>query len=220
MLEVLLLGALMGILGQGARSIIGLKGMVDDAKALNLSPTDLFEAARLITSFLIGFLVGLAAALVYIKNYGAAEPSWHTLLGFVAAGYAGTDFLEGFIAQYLPQRAPNSPVQKLAATPATYIAQANGPAYPYSRAETFVLKAFTTLGKPNIKDADVLADPPIAYKSLGDFFGLLDAVNKEIPDESHRLPLGVVIEWQKSGKKVADVVASVQNGPTNVSAYA
>ena len=49
-------------------------------------------------------------------------PSWvnsdHlTLLGFAAAGYAGTDFLEGFISQYLPQGARGSIVQTLTADP-------------------------------------------------------------------------------------------------------
>jgi putative chitinase len=70
MLEVLILGALMGILGQGARAVVGLKGKADDAKALDLSPNDLFEAGRLVTSFLIGFLVAVATALACIKSYG------------------------------------------------------------------------------------------------------------------------------------------------------
>ena len=47
MLEILIIGALMGVLGQGARAVVGLKGMADDAKALDLSPNDLFQAARL-----------------------------------------------------------------------------------------------------------------------------------------------------------------------------
>jgi len=118
LLEVLILGALMGILGQGARAVVGLKGMSDNAKALDLSPNDLFEAARLVTSFLIGFLVGLAAAIVYIKNFGVVEPDWQALVGFAASGYLGTDFLEGFISQYLPIGSSNSTVQKLVAAQA------------------------------------------------------------------------------------------------------
>lgn len=116
LLEILIIGALMGMLGQGARAVVGLKGMSDDAKALDLSPNDLFEAARLITSFLIGALVGLAAALEYlIQNGGGSLPDPHTLLTWVGFGYIGVDFLEGFIAQYLPQGAPGSTTQKLAA---------------------------------------------------------------------------------------------------------
>jgi hypothetical protein len=102
-LIILVLGALMGILGQGSRAVVGLKGMSDDAKALNKSPDDLFEASRLLTSLFIGLLVGLAAALIYIiKNGTGAEVTPEVLIGFAASGYVGVDFLEGFIAQYLP----------------------------------------------------------------------------------------------------------------------
>lgn len=109
LLAYIITGGLLGLLGQIARVVIGLKGMSDDAKALNLSPNDLFEAGRLITSCLIGFAVGIAAALISLKGVDLTKtlalPGWQTLLGWVAAGYAGTDFLEGFISQYLPQGA-------------------------------------------------------------------------------------------------------------------
>lgn len=102
-LEILVIGAFMGILGQGARAIVGLKGMADDAKAQGLSPQDLFEAGRLLTSFLIGIIVGLASVLVYLKDGGSltSDPSWQTMLAWAVSAYAGTDFLEGFISQYL-----------------------------------------------------------------------------------------------------------------------
>jgi hypothetical protein len=103
LLPTLLLGGLMGLLGQGARAVIGLKGMADDARALQVSPDDLFQAARLLISLAIGFLVGLAAAVIYIATGADLKtPDWHILLNFVGAGYLGTDFLEGFISQYLP----------------------------------------------------------------------------------------------------------------------
>lgn len=114
LLEVVVLGGLMGLLGQGARAVVGLKGMADTAKSLALSSSDLFEASRLITSLLIGFLVGLAAALIYIKGFDditkVTEPTWQTMLAWVASGYLGTDFLEGFISQYLPQGAAGSTI--------------------------------------------------------------------------------------------------------------
>ena len=100
MLVTLLLGGLMGLLGQGARAVVGLKGMVDEANAQNLSASDLFQAARLLTSLFIGFLAGLAAALISMRS-GIVAPTWDALLGFAAAGYLGTDFLEGFISKYL-----------------------------------------------------------------------------------------------------------------------
>jgi len=114
-LEILLLGALMGLLGQGARAVAGLKTMTDDAQTMGLSPNDLFQAARLFVSLAIGVLVGLAAALIYLAGDpgSAAKPDWHILLGFAAAGYAGTDFLEAFISKYLAP--PVQPGAKAAA---------------------------------------------------------------------------------------------------------
>ena len=108
-LIVLLLGGLMGLLGQGSRAVVGLKTMTDDASDLGVSPSDLFQAARLLISLAIGFLVGLAAALIYISGNPTAPPDWHILLGFAAAGYTGTDFLEAFISKYLnPTAQPNA----------------------------------------------------------------------------------------------------------------
>jgi hypothetical protein len=215
MLEILIIGALMGVLGQGARAVVGLKGMADDAKALDLSPNDLFQAARLLTSFMIGFLVGLAAALVYIKSDGATPPNdWHTLLGFAASGYLGTDFLEGFISQYLPQGAAGSVVsQKLAALRVPPLAQKTlAPTYSYPQAESIVLKAFSSLNVPNVTDATLLSDRN--YNTTGDLLGLLDAVNAQIPNQAHLLPISAISGW----KKVGDIVASVEYAPTKSSA--
>lgn len=128
MLQYLILGGLLGMLGQGARAAIGLKSMSDDAKALGLSPNDLFESARLITSIIIGFLVGIAAALAYAIGHGGIPDllndfatSYHVLIGFIAAGYAGTDFLEGFIAQYLPAGTAGPAAEKVKAQLTTQV---------------------------------------------------------------------------------------------------
>ncbi len=107
-LHVLVLGALMGLLGQGSRAVAGLKSMADDAQSLGVNPNDLFQAARLLVSLVIGVLVGLAAALIYLASGATQNPDWHYLLSFAAAGYAGTDFLEAFISKYLaPVTRPN-----------------------------------------------------------------------------------------------------------------
>ena len=108
-LVTLTLGGLMGFLGQGSRAVIGLKGMSDDAKAQGVSPSDMFQAMRLFVSLAIGFLVGLAAALIYLMGGPTGAPDWHILLGFVASGYAGTDFLEGFISKYLAPSGGKAP---------------------------------------------------------------------------------------------------------------
>src|SRR5262249_13846145 len=99
----ILLGGLMGLFGQGIRAVIGLKTMVDYASDQRTSESDLFSAARLIISLVIGFLAGIAATLTLgIKTLMDNAGDLHTLLGIAAAGYAGTDAIEGFISKYLP----------------------------------------------------------------------------------------------------------------------
>lgn len=107
-LTALLLAGLMGLLGQGVRSVVGLKTMVDSAAANAVDASDLFRAARLVVSLIIGFLAGVGAAfaigldkLIHIET-GDIQ----LLLGIAASGYAGTDFIEGFISKYLPGNAP------------------------------------------------------------------------------------------------------------------
>jgi hypothetical protein len=84
------------------------------------------------------------------------------------------------------------------------------PTYPYAKAESIVLKAFNSLGKPTVKDTDTLTG--LNLKTTTDLLGLLDAVNEQIPDDSHLLPVGAISSWKKT---VGDVVTSVQYAPTN-----
>jgi hypothetical protein len=54
----LLLAGLLGMVGQGVRAVVGLKKLNEDAAAQGVSSADLFIAARLIVSLLIGFIAG------------------------------------------------------------------------------------------------------------------------------------------------------------------
>lgn len=201
LLETLILGALMGMLGQGARAVAGLKSMSDDAKALDLSPNDLFEAGRLITSFLIGSLVGLASALVYVINSAAPlqEPNWHLLLAWAAAAYAGTDFLESFISQYLAPGAAPLKVERLAAlkvvipTPLSIVQRAFKIA--------FGLQAVTS-GQDLSKDL---------HLSGFDYIALQGQINAQLVDISGAQLIGsdTMNGWQAQGKTVGDVVKDV-----------
>ncbi len=103
----ILLGGLMGLFGQGIRAVVGLKTMVDYASDQQTSEHDLFNAARMLISLVIGFLAGIAATLTLgIKTLTDNPGDLHTLLGIAAAGYAGTDAIEGFISKYLPSGKP------------------------------------------------------------------------------------------------------------------
>ena len=91
-LLVLLLCALMGLLGQGVRAVVGLK----NGGALNQSLPSRqseFNAAYLAFSLMLGAIAGILAGLVIGPlNFNAGDIK--TLLGIAASGYAGADFIE------------------------------------------------------------------------------------------------------------------------------
>lgn len=92
-LGILVAGIILGALGQGARTIIGLKKLNDYAD----SSSAVFDGVRLLISFAIGGVTGAFAAITMLPDTG--QVSKEQLLGIAAAGYAGTDFIEGFISQ-------------------------------------------------------------------------------------------------------------------------
>ena len=224
-LEVLVIGALMGMLGQGARAVVGLKSMADDAHAQGLSPNDLFQAARLITSLLIGTLVGLASALVYFIDGGtAAQLTWHYYVAWAAAAYAGTDALEGFISQYLSPATPTPKTATLALTTddvATLLAAKLPSSPPLSPTPTcssdtawkitvaaFAARKFTV----SEKNPDQL----LSEMNLTDFNSLrelLRQLNDRI-DEQHGLSDAFAISWQQKGITVGTVQNAVEYAPS------
>jgi hypothetical protein len=206
-LELLVLGALMGMLGQGARAVVGLKTMTDYANAQGVGANDLFEAGRLITSMLIGTLVGLASALVYYIGGGSAtDLTWHVLVGWAGAAYAGTDALEGFISQYMSPGASDSTVQKVTAAVTAKLATAK-PAYSSGDAWTIVLAAFTKLGKPNVQQGDLLS--ALGYSGFVPVLEVWDAVNNQLPS-TRQLDPTLVITWQAKTTTVLQVVQAVE----------
>jgi hypothetical protein len=219
LLEILIIGALMGILGQGARAIIGLKGMADTAQAQGLNPNDLFEAGRLLVSFLIGIVVGLASVLVYLKSGGSAtaDPSWQIMLAWAVSAYAGTDFLEGFIAQYLAPGA-STPTVKLHTASidalATKTAQ-KSPTYSKSQATSIVQKAFAALNKPNVQPGNTLADPPIGFSSAA-YDGLWVQLNAAIGNIQNEFVQAITNTWSDT-TTVKFIIGQVMYAPTGTS---
>ena len=101
----LLLGGLLGMLGQGIRIIVGLKKLNDEASVQGTSFGSKFEGSRLGLSLLIGFIAGGLAVIGFAESPGITNPSKELIVTLLGAGYAGTDFIEGFIQKYLPRRA-------------------------------------------------------------------------------------------------------------------
>ncbi|MDX2169001.1 MAG: hypothetical protein SF182_18180 [Deltaproteobacteria bacterium] len=96
-LQVLLLGGLVGALGQGARVVVGLKKLGDEAAAKGGAAEPL-QPSRMVTSLLIGFIAGALTSLTLGVKMNATV-SLQQILGVASAGYAGADFIEGFMSR-------------------------------------------------------------------------------------------------------------------------
>lgn len=103
---MLLLGGFLGVLGQGVRTIPGLKKVNDQASEEKRSFSDLFQLSRLLLSLFIGFVAGALAVLVFVDVDVAAEGQQNIefdrqlVLTILGAGYVGTDFIEGFTKRF------------------------------------------------------------------------------------------------------------------------
>jgi hypothetical protein len=106
--NLLAFAALIGAGGQGARVIVGIKKLNDAASAqtaAGVETGDLLVASKLLVSLAIGAIAGgIAAATTMVP--GASLTGEH-IAGLAAAGYAGADFIEGFISRASP--APGAP---------------------------------------------------------------------------------------------------------------
>jgi hypothetical protein len=95
-LQIVLLGIILGAVGQGARTIVGLKKLNDyndDATPMSA----LIDWIRLLISFMIGGVAGAFAAITLVSDI--AKVPLEQLFAIAAAGYAGSDFIEGFITR-------------------------------------------------------------------------------------------------------------------------
>lgn len=88
-LFILLCGTF-GLFGQLLRSVIGFyKIYMDKTKG---TIKDEFHWKRFVVSLSIGALIGVMTSLIYRQPLSNTD-----ILGIIAASYAGTDWLEGFL---------------------------------------------------------------------------------------------------------------------------
>lgn len=99
-LQLLLLGGIAGALGQSVRVLVGLKKEWDAATAKGRTLASRFNPARMLVSVLIGFAAGATSALALVGTTDTKALGAHEIAALLAAGYAGTDLIEGFINRY------------------------------------------------------------------------------------------------------------------------
>ena len=98
-LMIILLGGVMGTIGQGMRTVVGIKKLHENMAQAGKTLREGFDGTTLAVSLLIGFIAGALAAITLVRG-DRVEPE--LLMGLLAAGYAGTDFIEAFMRKYLP----------------------------------------------------------------------------------------------------------------------
>jgi hypothetical protein len=163
LLGVLAVSGLLGMVGQGARAVAGLKKMNDALASADPSAADAFEASRLTVSLIIGFIAGVAAALsLGIEKLLKIDASnVQILLGIAAAGYVGSDFVEAF-ASGLSKVAP----VKFAGFGQTNQPPPQGPLGPPSGEPVPQTKAYEVAGAMSIfggpNDTGMTADEGLA----------------------------------------------------------
>lgn len=101
---LILLGGLLGALGQAVRSAMGTYKAVSRQNAVNKQDASI-SGQRLIYTILGGACAGaLAAISLDLVTSGAStgQLTPEAIGAIIAAGYAGTDFIEGFIRSRIP----------------------------------------------------------------------------------------------------------------------
>lgn len=94
-------GALLGAVGQMLRVVPGLKKLNDESQSTGVDPRTAFSSAKLFVSLLIGALAGVLGAIsLSIKPDDALNSG--VIVQLMAIGYAGSDFIEGFMQKHLP----------------------------------------------------------------------------------------------------------------------
>ncbi len=96
-LSYMVLGAFLGATGQGLRFAIGLKKRYEENPGKR--SREWFDWGRMVLSFIIGASAGVLAAVFLLGS----NVNRNYLLSVIAAGYAGTDFIEAILRRYTPQ---------------------------------------------------------------------------------------------------------------------
>ena len=93
-LILLLVSGIMGMVGQGARTIVGLKKLSDNSQTAS-GQSAAFSASRLAVGLMIGFVAGVAGGMTP-KVFNAPTITSDVLFYLASIGYMGVDVIEGF----------------------------------------------------------------------------------------------------------------------------
>ena len=107
---LIILGGLLGMVGQGIRLAAGMKKLNDEAAAKEVEFRSLLHPSRIVITLVIGFVAGALGAIALVsgdvapgasnsvKDSGTLQPV--TIITLIGIGYAGTDFIEAFMSKH------------------------------------------------------------------------------------------------------------------------
>lgn len=102
-IQALGLGFALGAIGQSARAVVGLK-KTHDASTESETFKENFNGSELLVSLLIGGIAGTFAMMAFLSKN--VEVTQQSIIMLLAAGYAGADFIEGFVTKNLSSATP------------------------------------------------------------------------------------------------------------------
>lgn len=101
-LSYVILGGILGAVGQGIRVTVGIKKRQEEAGRLGKKWEELLEPKQLLASLIIALTIGGMAGVLGAIELLGSELTKECLISIIAIGYAGTDFIEGFMNTRTP----------------------------------------------------------------------------------------------------------------------
>jgi hypothetical protein len=159
----LVICGMMGITGQFVRAIAGVKKVNDEATTLKVGLADVFDWPRFLTSIAIGFAAGIIAGLSTKPGAITAE----FLLGVLAAGYSGADFIEAFLKKNPPdiQKAAGASAAKALSFDA-FASKTVSLRTSISDAVKQVIADFKHIDRGDVTDGKKLSEPSLSFNDV------------------------------------------------------
>ncbi|MBK7553443.1 MAG: hypothetical protein IPI55_02265 [Flavobacteriales bacterium] len=126
-LDIILLAMILGIVGQLIRAVVGLSKA--SAKVAAGDAGAGFRPAELLFSLLIAMVVGAVAGVLAAVTAGEWQGG-EMITAFIAAGYAGTDFIEGWMKKGGTGTTTTVPATSTPGAPAAGAVPPNAPLRP------------------------------------------------------------------------------------------
>src|SRR5689334_3782542 len=104
-LSALVVCGIMGLIGQGARTVVGLKNAIS-IRSGKPDHQAIFDAAYLFLSLMIGMIAGILAGLVTGLDQFVTAVTPQKLIAIAVSGYAGADFIENSLSLVIPKKDP------------------------------------------------------------------------------------------------------------------